>query len=253
MLALYGPTGAAYVSKRMPSAFQDRALPVGGAAPGGREQAADVVQTTLLGDGADNVELGIFVYDDDGKYVAVNRQAAELLGYPRAELLTRHDADFTEGGINRRVLLGTSGARASGSSAARTALRSRSPTSSRRPGSGASATAWASSGHSPRRIRARPAPDRPRRMRPGSTAAWAGGDRRSRYLCSRQQEVGRDQQLAGRRRRPRPVSGRRTSPAVREGARIECGGLHWALFRRKRGTREAHIPSLRDVVPPEAR
>jgi PAS domain S-box-containing protein len=89
----------------MPPAFQDGALPVGAAAPGGREQAADVVQTTLLGDGVDNVELGIFVYDDDGKYVAVNRQAAELLGYPRAELLTRHVADFTEGGIDRRVLL----------------------------------------------------------------------------------------------------------------------------------------------------
>ena len=89
----------------MPSAFQDGALPVGGSAPDAREHTADVVQTTLLGEGADNVELGIFVYDDDGKYVAVNRQAAELLGCPRTELLTRHVADFTEGGIDQRVLL----------------------------------------------------------------------------------------------------------------------------------------------------
>jgi PAS domain-containing protein len=74
---------------------------VGGASPSGREQAANVVQTTPLGDGGDNGELGIFVYDDDGTYVAVNRQAAELLGYPRAELLPRHVADFTEGGIDR--------------------------------------------------------------------------------------------------------------------------------------------------------
>jgi PAS domain S-box-containing protein len=139
----------------MPSAFQDGALPVGGSAPGAREQAADVIQTTLLGDGADNVELRIFAYDDDAKYVAVNRQAADLLGYPRDELLTRHVADFTEGGIDRRVLLLHE--RREGVRVVRRkdgVLMSRSPTSSRRPGSAASATAWASSGYSPRRIRA---------------------------------------------------------------------------------------------------
>ena len=49
--------------------------------------------------------VGISVYDDDGRFVAVNEHAAELLGYEREELLTRDVADFTEGGIDRTVLL----------------------------------------------------------------------------------------------------------------------------------------------------
>ncbi|MFN2629654.1 MAG: PAS domain S-box protein [Gaiellaceae bacterium] len=60
---------------------------------------------TLLGESADNVELGIFVYDDQGKYVAVNRHAADMLGYPRDELLTHRAGDFTESGIEDEILL----------------------------------------------------------------------------------------------------------------------------------------------------
>jgi PAS domain S-box-containing protein len=71
----------------------------------GSSGAEDVLLGTLLGDGAEHAEVGIFIYDDDGKYVAVNRHGAELLGYERAELL-RHDVgDFTEGGIDRSILL----------------------------------------------------------------------------------------------------------------------------------------------------
>jgi PAS domain S-box-containing protein len=59
----------------------------------------------LLGDGAECAELGISIYDDDGRIVAVNAHSCEMLGYSREELL-RHDiADFTEGGIDRTVLL----------------------------------------------------------------------------------------------------------------------------------------------------
>jgi PAS domain-containing protein len=67
--------------------------------------ARELVLSTLLGDGADNVQLGIFVYDDQGSYVAANHHAAELLGYSREELLARHVGDFTEAGVDPAALL----------------------------------------------------------------------------------------------------------------------------------------------------
>jgi PAS domain S-box-containing protein len=70
-----------------------------------RKPPPDIVLASLLGDGAENAELGLFIYDDDGKYVAINRFGAELLGYDRGELLEHDVADFTAGGIDRNVLL----------------------------------------------------------------------------------------------------------------------------------------------------
>lgn len=71
----------------------------------GRRPTPEIVLASLLGDGAENAEVGLFIYDDDGKYVAVNRYGAALLGYDRSDLLTHDVADFTEGGIDRSVLL----------------------------------------------------------------------------------------------------------------------------------------------------
>jgi len=66
-----------------------------------------IVLETLLGDAAKHAHVGIYVYDDEGTYVAVNDHAAALLGTTRDELL-RHDiGDFTRDGIDRRVLLRT--------------------------------------------------------------------------------------------------------------------------------------------------
>jgi PAS domain S-box-containing protein len=65
----------------------------------------DIVLASLLGDGAEHAELGVFIYDDDGKYIAINRYGAELLGYDRSELLDRDVGDFTAGGIDRDILL----------------------------------------------------------------------------------------------------------------------------------------------------
>jgi PAS domain S-box-containing protein len=62
------------------------------------------VLASLLGDGAEHAEIGLFIYDDDGKYVAVNRYGAELLGYDRGELLDHDVGDFTVGGIDRGLL-----------------------------------------------------------------------------------------------------------------------------------------------------
>jgi PAS domain S-box-containing protein len=68
-------------------------------------KAQELVMHALLGDAATNVDLGLYVYDDRGMYVAVNERAAELLGYPRDELLSHHVGDFTDGGIDNSVLL----------------------------------------------------------------------------------------------------------------------------------------------------
>jgi PAS domain S-box-containing protein len=70
-----------------------------------RRTPPDIVLASLLGDGAEHAEIGLFIYDDDGKYVAINRYGAELLGYDRGELLEHDVADFTVGGIDRSVLL----------------------------------------------------------------------------------------------------------------------------------------------------
>ena len=70
-----------------------------------RKAPPDIVLASLLGDGAEHAEIGMFIYDDDGKYVAVNRFGAEQLGYDRDELLSHDVADFTAGGIDRDVLL----------------------------------------------------------------------------------------------------------------------------------------------------
>jgi PAS domain S-box-containing protein len=70
-----------------------------------RTATPDIVLASLLGDGAEHAEIGLFIYDDDGKYVAINRYAADLLGYDRSDLLTHDVGDFTAGGIDRNVLL----------------------------------------------------------------------------------------------------------------------------------------------------
>jgi PAS domain S-box-containing protein len=70
-----------------------------------RKTPPDIVLASLLGDGAEHAGIGMFIYDDDGKYVAINRYAADLLGYDRSELLEHDVGDFTAGGIDRNVLL----------------------------------------------------------------------------------------------------------------------------------------------------
>jgi PAS domain S-box-containing protein len=49
--------------------------------------AEPFVQTGLLGEAIDHAPAAVFVADEHGQYVAVNRYACEMLGYTRAELL----------------------------------------------------------------------------------------------------------------------------------------------------------------------
>ena len=50
-------------------------------------RADQLLQKTLLGEGFDNLDAAVFVADEHGRYVAVNRMACEMTGYSREELL----------------------------------------------------------------------------------------------------------------------------------------------------------------------
>ncbi len=47
-----------------------------------------LIQITLLGEAIDGAPVAVFVFDETGRYAAVNRYACELLGYTREELLS---------------------------------------------------------------------------------------------------------------------------------------------------------------------
>ncbi|HST13261.1 MAG TPA: PAS domain S-box protein [Gaiellaceae bacterium] len=68
------------------------------------EAHALVLQTLLL-EAVETAQMAICVYDERGQYVTVNDCACSILGYSREELLKHDVADFTEGGIDRKVLL----------------------------------------------------------------------------------------------------------------------------------------------------
>jgi PAS domain S-box-containing protein len=67
--------------------------------------ARAAVLETLLLEAVDSAQMAICVYDEQGRYVTVNDCACAILGYTRDELLTYDVADFTPGGIERKVLL----------------------------------------------------------------------------------------------------------------------------------------------------
>ncbi len=48
----------------------------------------DLVQETLLGEALEHAPVGAIVLDEQGRYLAANRLACELSGYPREELLS---------------------------------------------------------------------------------------------------------------------------------------------------------------------
>jgi PAS domain S-box-containing protein len=58
-------------------------------------EAARAIQQALLGDAfASASELGAFVLDEDGRYIAVNEYACELSGYDRDEIVGREIGTF---------------------------------------------------------------------------------------------------------------------------------------------------------------
>jgi len=49
--------------------------------------AHELVQKSLVGEAIEHGPMAVFVADEDGRYLAVNAYACELLGYERDELL----------------------------------------------------------------------------------------------------------------------------------------------------------------------
>jgi PAS domain S-box-containing protein len=68
-------------------------------------EAREAILETLLLEAIESASMAICVYDERGRYVTVNDCACKILGYTREELLQRDVGDFTEGGIDRKVLL----------------------------------------------------------------------------------------------------------------------------------------------------
>jgi PAS domain S-box-containing protein len=56
--------------------------------------AHELVQKSLVGEALEHGPMAIFVADENGRYLAVNAYACELLGYTRDELLDLRLADI---------------------------------------------------------------------------------------------------------------------------------------------------------------
>jgi PAS domain S-box-containing protein len=67
--------------------------------------AQGLVLETLLLEAIETAQMAICVYDETGRYITVNDCACKILGYTRDELLVHDVGHFTEGGIDRKVLL----------------------------------------------------------------------------------------------------------------------------------------------------
>jgi PAS domain S-box-containing protein len=59
-------------------------------------EAQRLIQIALLGEAIDFLPLAVFVFDEEGRFVAVNAHASELLGYSRNELLQLRIGDLAE-------------------------------------------------------------------------------------------------------------------------------------------------------------
>ena len=58
-----------------------------------------LLQMTLLGEAVEHAPVGVFVFDEQGRYVAANAYACEQLGYTREELLELRLGDLA---VSRR-------------------------------------------------------------------------------------------------------------------------------------------------------
>ena len=57
-----------------------------------------LVQASLLGEAIDPGPVAVLVADEEGRYVAVNQYACDILGYPRDELLRLRVTDVAPNG-----------------------------------------------------------------------------------------------------------------------------------------------------------
>ena len=65
--------------------------------------ANDLIQLTLVGEALEAGPVAVFVADDDGRYLAVNAYACELLGYERHERHELLDLRVTDVAVNQEA------------------------------------------------------------------------------------------------------------------------------------------------------
>jgi PAS domain S-box-containing protein len=80
----------------------------------------ELVQKSLVGEALEHGPVAVFVADDDGRYLAVNAYACELLGYTRSELLGLRVPDVA---VDPDGQVGYAGMRRKGSQTGITRLR----------------------------------------------------------------------------------------------------------------------------------
>jgi PAS domain-containing protein len=58
-----------------------------------KARAHTLLQQTLLGDAAEHAQIGVLVWNEERRYVAINDAACRLLGVSREEMLDGHVGD----------------------------------------------------------------------------------------------------------------------------------------------------------------
>ncbi len=69
-----------------------------------KARAHTLFQQTLLGDAAEHAQLGILVWNEERRYIAVNRYACKILGTTREELLGSQVGDHNPTAAGRAAI-----------------------------------------------------------------------------------------------------------------------------------------------------
>jgi PAS domain-containing protein len=69
-----------------------------------RARADTYLQQTLLGDAAEHAEVGVCVWNEEMRYVAVNQRVAEIFGVTREEMLGSRVGDHNQTDSGRSAI-----------------------------------------------------------------------------------------------------------------------------------------------------
>ncbi len=69
-----------------------------------KARAHTLIQQTLLGDAAEHAEIGVMVWNEERRYIAVNRCACQILGTTREELLGAQVGDHNRSDAARAAI-----------------------------------------------------------------------------------------------------------------------------------------------------
>lgn len=69
-----------------------------------KARAHTLFQQTLLGDAGEHAQIGLMVWNEERRYVAINTCACEILGVTREELLGSHVGDHNRSDAARDAI-----------------------------------------------------------------------------------------------------------------------------------------------------